>query len=538
MINAVYECVLSEYFVAEAVAGRFLDEKEKFFGALGKIFLLDGEETAGLFELTQREEVKEICSDKDFTQYLRVRKYAREASLPAPVDVQTEEVINIKGNAIYTALNHKLKLDEDASHNVIYLNLVNIANSGNVTALRLLGLLLSEGVFVDKNVKAGLGYLRKAGQWNDLTSVLALMHYGKDLCGRYFSRLRLAVKDTPFSSLADTAERVYGVQPRSDVKEAKLLNKLIASAVCASDTYESKYARIIYGEALDFKDKERILFTENKEMLFRIGDLPLKLSRGNIKNFGFGPLQGVCLKRDGEITRIIQNLKNADLRALGTYRPLMLCSDERYLLNMYACALTEEDDAVHTEHIEMGDLTEYDFDLTSNNIFVRSADEDRDNRYFLFFSGDICARAEEVAKSFFKSGVRAKFHLTSPGVTLDLSGILPVCFADRKNAEALKDYCDVVMLDGVSEAEKLCALEDLICGKKAYYGLREITVPSAVFGILKNCPIDQAEAMLDYAVRAVRENGEARLSEDIFRGLSFAQKRNNIGFGGEGNEIV
>lgn len=288
--------------------------------------------------------------------------------------------------------------------------------------------------------------------------------------------------------------------------------------------------------ALYIKDKEKAVFTLNKEQLCAISDLPLKLSHESMLAVDASGVQNTAIKRESEISVITRALKNCDLRGLSSYRPMCLCCDSKYILNMYAKAIKTKNPDTHFERIYVAELGEYDFEPTSNNIFVRSIDEDKDNRFLLFFYGDISEKKIGAVKSFLQSARRAKFHLNNPSVTLDLGAVLPICFCDEQNAKWLKPLCDEIQLSEVTDGEMPIAIKDIIAGKQKLYGVGAISFEGEVSDVFNGYDIDTAERLIDAAVRARRKKGAIiTLSREILQSYAGDNDQPTIGFGGGKN---
>lgn len=533
MLSATIELFMSEYFLIKAVLGKYLEDSEGLFRALGKIFLIPDGEIDKLYRLSENKTAKAITTNKEFMQHQRMQKYSQLIGSKKTANAEWEETARIKGNAILIAQSHNLILDADASRNVVYTCLSSAATCGIVSAIRIMGILQCEGIFLGKNEKVGIKTLSKAASWNDSVSTLALLHYCKETREFNMARLRQEVSNTPFEELYKTASKEYGEADAEEIDEVKLLDKSFNSSVLKRETYDPKYARILNSSTLYIKDKEKAVFTLNKEQLCAISDLPLKLSRESMLAVDASGVQNVPIKREPEISIITRALKNCDLRGLSSYRPICLCCDSKYILNMYARAMKKKNPDTHFERIYVAELGEYDLEPTSNNIFVRSIDEDRDNRLLLFFYGDISEKKIEAVKSFLQSARRAKFHLNSPSVTLNLSAVLPICFCDEQNAKWLKPLCDEIQLSEVSDEEMPIAIKDIIASKQKLYGVGAIGFEGEVSDVFNGYDIDTAERLIDAAVRAHREHGAIiTLSREILQSYAGDSDQPTIGFGG------
>ena len=539
MLNAIVEMFISEYFLFKAVLGKYLTNSKELFLALSRICLIPEQDADKLYDLAENEIAKQINTEKEFMQHQRMQKYSELIGTAKKLNSEWEEVVRIKGNAILIAQSYNLVLDADASRNVVYTCLSSAATSGSVFAMQMMGILQCEGIFVDRNEKAGLKNLSKAADWNDSMSILALLRYCSDSRAYNMARLRQVIKFSPFTNFYDTALQQYGPVDKVEVGEVKLLYKAFGSGVLKREVYDPQYARILNGKALYIKDKEKTVLSQNKELLSLIGDLPLKLSRECIRTIDIDTVQDVPLKRKSEIATIIQALNNSDLRELPAFRPLCLCSDSKYILNMYANALSTKSKSTHVEVIDVGELIEYDFEPSPNNIFVRSINEDKDNRFLLFFNGEISERKMDAVKSILQSSRRTKFHLNSPNVTLNLGAVLPVCFCDKRNVQLLKPYCDIIMLESVSADELTTAIKDILISKETLYGVGTIKLDGNATDIFNGYDIDTVEKIIDGAVRARREKGaDITLSRDILREYKSDNEKSRIGFGEDTNGRV
>lgn len=536
-MKSTIELFMSEYFLIKAILGRYLEDSVKLFIALGKIFLIPEEETGRLHRLAENPVARGITTEKEFMQHQRMRKYSKMTGGETSVNAEWDEVVAIKGNAILAAQNAELLHDAEVSGNVVYTSLSSAATSGMVCALRIMGILQCEGIYLAKNEKAGVRNLSKAAEWNDSISTLALLRYRPAKRERNMARLRQELVDTPFAALYNAAAQKYGFDDAPDIGEIRLLEKAFSSGVLKREVYEPKYARILGSRALGIKDKEKAVFSLNKEILSVIADLPLKLSRDKITAVDVGGVESVPVKRKSEIEAIVRALKNGDLRGLPSYRPVCLCCESGYVLEMYAKAIAAKNAGAHVEVIDVAELIEYDFEPTPNNIFVRSIDEDRDNRFLLFFRGEITERKIDAVRSVLQSARRAKFYLNTPSVTLDLSALLTVCFCDGQNARLLKPYCDVIQLAEISAEELPAAVEDILAEKQKAYGVGGINLSGDAREVFRGYDIDTAEKLIDSAVRARREKGAViNLSRAVLQEYAPEHDTPKIGFGGNVND--
>ena len=132
-----------------------------------------------------------------------------------------------------------------------------------------------------------------------------------------------------------------------------------------------------------------------------------------------------------------------------------------------------------------------------------------------------------------QGGRRAKFHLNSPGVTLNLSAVLPVCFCDKGNERLLKPYCDVTELNPISPEELDTAIADILISKEKLYEVGAISIAGNASEIFGNSDIDTVEKAIDMAVRSQRVKGATiTLTRETLLNYLSDNNRQRIGFGG------
>lgn len=534
MKNTLNEMFLSEYFLHTAVLSKFDGENRRLFSSLADIYLVPQDEREELYRSTQAPSVTDIRTEKDYKRYRRILSYAAMTGTEADFGQDRDGIADIKGSALSLAAD--LKLDsETQTRGAIYETLADACNDGDICAKRILGIWQCEGIFVAKNERAGLKNLSKAADWNDKGSILALLFYCRDKREYNFARLFAATKNTPFSELCARAESTYGLTDPDGLPETRLLEKAFFGSFLKRDKYDPKYARVVYCSALTLKDKEKAVFNANKDYISTIADLPLKLSEENRQPFPETLFDKTPIERGDERKALLNALSLSDLRNLTNFRPLLIVSDSAYLREMYAEAFLKRR-GVHTERIDVADLKEYDLEPTPNNVFVRNVDEDADNCFLLFFDGDVYDGVLSRVAGFLQSGKRGKFHLNSPSVTLDLAEVLPVCFSDRKNAERLKNLCEIIELAEIDGEEMSVAAQDILQRKKKLYRASDIEFSADACRAFDGCGVDDMESAIDGAVRAVRSSRGATLTKEMLKERLGDTTRVVLGFGGNGND--
>ena len=535
MFDSFTEMFLGEFFLLEDLAGTLLKEERFLFHRLYECYLLPAEREEELYGLTRQQAVREIDTVKAYYRYEREKKYSAMMGEGAAADEFRDRLISIKGDAF--AFTEKIKLNDtdELTESALFNKLSQSANAGVLTALRILGFLLCEGIFVGRNLPMGLKYIGRAAQWNCVEGILMALYYDGENREENVSRLYTVTRGTPYEGVAAAAAEKYGVKEVRELRENLLLNKLFGTGAANPDTYDPQFARIIFSKIMRYHEKERQIFTENKDRISDIGDFPLKLSFRNIE-FDSSAFAALPVKREAEKKKIIRGIENGDLRKLSTYQPMCLCGESEYLKNMYADAIALGlKGKTHVERFEVADITEYDLEPSENNIFLRGCNEDKNNVYLLLFSGHIRETVMQRVEEFLKTEKRRKYRLHHPGVVIDLSAVLPVCLCDEENANRLRALCDVIALAPVKEAEKKALICDMISVKEKLYDVEKLEADEGAMRYLYARSLDDADELLDRVIRLNRRRGEALIvTEELLKEHNKGVgNRRGYGFGGE-----
>lgn len=537
MFNTITNLFLHTYFMFESVAGKLVGNSRLLFDKLYSAFLLPETEREKLFAATQAEVVREIETYGNYAQICRIQKLSAHTDLDG-IPVELREIIAVKGSALKTLKQngHDKQVDETETSVCNFLN--DTANEGLVSSLYILGFLQCEGMFISKNEKLGRKNLNKAAVWNSVEGILLALAYDESNRQKNLDRLYTITCGTIYDGISNSAQKAYLLREAKLAPENKLLKKAFGAAILKSDVYVSQYARFIFSDVLSFKDKERALFSGHREVVSETADLPLKL---HCESLAFAPaaIRELPLKREVEQDKICNIISYADMRSDPAFRPLCVHCDSNYLLDLHVAAIGKAFPSAHIERIDVADLVEYDFEPTKNNVFVRSCDEDKQNVFIITCKGELRVGALNAVKNFLQSDKRKKFRLQHPGVEIDLSAVLPVCFCDKQNVAALKPYCDVVTIAAVNATEKYRLVSYVLHEKSTLYNVADLQMDAEAKDALMSYSIDNVERVLDRTLRYNRGLNCATLTAELLKEFSGGDScaTNKYGFGGAGNEI-
>lgn len=531
------DIMLGEYFRLTCLFGSLGGEEKRAFNALADIFVVGERERAALYDLTEHGSAAEISSAADHRRYCRVREYLSLMGEDADVSEDDAKCAALKG-AAYIALEEEKLLDSDSVQlkSAAKDKLVQAASGGAVRAMRSWGFMLSEGLLVQKNTAAGREHLKKASLWNDIPSLFMLAHYDEKSRHPALCALRRLLEKRACRDAVSALESVYGELSSHCPEEVMLLEKALDQELLRRDTFFPVATRVLQSKVIDFRSKERVLFSGGTDAVYAVAELPLKLGAYGALECDISAFKALPIDRHEQAERIVTGLKNADLRARTSYRPMCITADSELVLDMFGATCAKGLTGVNTSHIDVGELTERDFEARPGNVFLRGCDEDRDNVCMLFFTGEVPERNAEAALSFVRSSGRRRFTLSSPCVTIDLGAILPVCFADKRNVGRLRKYCDVIDLGSVTK-EEMKTLLGFVAEMKCHgYKVAKVIPDGEAEAMLTAMSADEMERMLDRIVSSKRVIGGTLhiTAADIEK--ERIEKTELFGFGGLMNE--
>jgi len=533
MFNVKTESFLFEYFLYNTILGAYTDRKSMFY-CLGDLWAVEKDAVDELFLISENENVQDISTANQYMRYRRIKQYNEMVGKEGICSEKENAMIAIKGDAIKIISQYGMQSTSETTQAVMYKTLLRSAQSGNIVALRILGIIQCEGIMGEMELKAGLDNLDKAARWWDITSILAILKYQSQDRKKTMEMLKSSTKDSIYEYLLDVTEDKYNVGAEHYNEEILLLRKAFDAKKAKADIYNAMYARLVFSPVISIKDKEKMLFSERKDLLSEACDLPLHLMGGSIliNHLAFDKMK---INRKEEIENVKMSLANSDLRTTNSYRPLCLCSDSNYVLDEYISAMVNALEGTNIERYDVSDLREYDFEPTKSNVFLRSLSEHKPNVLLLVYKGEINERAIDLTKSMIRTSMRAKFRLTQPTVTMNLSSVLPICICDKHNAKNLQGIVDMIHLAPLNTSEKDSALRDMVAIKARNYNMQVASVEESALKKLEGLSMENAEKLIDKVIREQRTSAkELNLTSELIKPYikKMGYGSNNYGFGG------
>ena len=514
MFNFLEETLLREYFLCSAVLGEFAPAKQ-LFNRLTRAFDVATRRANALFNLTEQEAVKEIATASDANRYKRITQFCLETNQHGLYDATTDALIRIKSESLAAAAKAEICLNSKTTQSNVYQVLLDRAGSGCVDALRILGLLELYGLFVERNVEQGVDNLLKASQWGDVVSMFLLIREGVSV-DYVYRNFYAAAKNTPYSALIGIVNK-DGVIDCDNCGNAEitLLNKMINAKLVNKSVYSPAHARVLYATGISREDKEKILLSENRQLLSEVVNLPIYSPASELR-CQVDALNKMPLCREEEERQIATALCNRDLRTWSNYKPLCISCDSLYLQKLHAKALENCFRGEMVERIYVSELSERDFEPTANNVFVRrcksvsdnervvKSNNDTGNVFLLFLNGDLSDGVLRHVKEFLSTAWRHKVQLLHPSVTLNFSYALPICICDSLNAKKLKNLVETVQIAAVNGDEQSRLIDEMLDKKAVLYFGRKVEITDNALTLLSDVSLEDAEKIIDTAFRAMR----------------------------------
>lgn len=457
LIDVLSELFIEEYFLINSFVNNRCDNK-KLLKSLNEIYFLDSNEFKYIKELLSNENLNEIKTYDDYKRYKRIRQRDELLGLKVNID-DISMAISIKGKVLKNLLKYDIAEVDDLTDASIEKILIDNSNAGDIDSLKVLGFLKAEGLMVDKDLDNGLSKLLVSIKWGNLKGGLTYLKYDKN---NYLvlKIIKSITEGTLYSKIPSLIEEKYNITINDKCDEVMLIKKAIAFNKLNENKYDSISSRLIYSNVISMKDKEKILFSEDKVILTDSLDLPLNLIKNEI-DIDYSYINNIPFKREEQMI-IAQAISHNIERFNNQYKPICLYSESPFLLNYYLKKLNNSFLNSNIEIFDVKDLRDFEINPTKNNILIRNLKENKNNIYIFLFEGEIDYDIINNLIVFLKTPKREKYIINAPSVTLDLSSILPICLSDKDNYDKLKDYVDGIELLPIKNGEKNIIINELI----------------------------------------------------------------------------
>lgn len=508
MTGSQEEKILYAYFCAEVLAGLKGDMADKMLDKLCSLHRFGN--SSALHTLLSSDCIVGTRSVEDYERYVRIEKFLSMENRRPFLSEDERCALILKGKALALPAELRISRPTENTEESFSEQLSKATNKGCVVAMRTYGLMLTEGISVEKNTELGLRYLKRAADWNDKISLAALRDEGV-LAEDEWRALTLAAENAE-SALSDLENlQRKGIMPHRKAGAA-LISLAFSSGVLDEKFYDGDAAAIAYAGNIALPDKKRLILKSGKDERAVAARVPLDI-----------------LPFDGRVAEIF------DCAAAVPPRAVCVHADCKYLLKRYAKKVTEAatQSGINVTLVDTADLMSGDLEPVYNNVFLRGLRAGRANILMIIQSGTLSPAEESAVVRFLKIGSRASYRLLRPELELDLSEALPVCLCSNSASAAYLPYCSDVALGPITDNTFESTIDDMAEELRQKFGLQSVNLDNAARELFLQYGADRFERALD-AVFSCCAAKNLNVTADM---LERAEKRSYVrtgvcGFGG------
>ena len=223
MYNVITQSFLFDFFFIELVTENIVKDKNVFC-ALSKVWNVEKHLLHDIYEKATSIRISSIQTERDYIKTKKAIAYAEMYRKSKSFDEEERALLEIKRSAIDLAESFKLTRVERYNQDKLIEVFQEKANSGNVAAMRLLGILYCDKKLLGNNLTLGTKLLQEAFNKGDLTSGLALLYYGEENKEEIYLKIEDNLKNTIYVQALDRLKSRYFVERKSAGK-IKLVDK-------------------------------------------------------------------------------------------------------------------------------------------------------------------------------------------------------------------------------------------------------------------------------------------------------------------------
>lgn len=533
MDKLIERCASMYFKVVTLFDGGLAEEQKKtIINRLATIYMVSTREIDVLYNAWENDAVREISDDEQYKQFKRVMQFAISNGYDIPFCDEQIAIIDIKGHAIYDVADAELlNRDRSATCAECFNRIMQSSEGGNVTAMFIVALMQMEGIIVGKDIEMGMKTIQKLSKWVDADGQLLALHYDTDNKDLYLSRLYTVTKGLADAGIYIKAKNFYAGTKDEINPELNLILKAVSKKIVKRDTYNAHCERFAYSKVLSFKDIQRFIMSENKEMLANAGTLPLKMATKK-QSVAFARPIKTIFDRTEEQTKIAKML--GDKGFVPTSK-ICLCTDDNYVQECYVNAIKDSVRDCNVRYFQLEMLSEDDLCNTLGNVFLRSISENKYNLFMISIRGNNDKDKLQKVYDFMEDEKRKHFKVAPLNVDIDLSAITIVVFCDIKMQKDLRKHCMTIVLNAVTDDERLKVLKRLLCDAQSRYGISDVVFEDEAIEKLKTLKLQNAVEVIERSMQTLCLNEKTILTQKHIEESNaelFGQTV-NYGFGGK-----
>lgn len=540
-VQYLIEPLLTQFFLIDAICEGFLTEKQRetIFRELASVFCVPMNDlTQRYYDTANSGVYKKITDYASYERLCRTIEFAQTSGQDVdltPIDrvilAQKRESMQIKTELFRQSRN--------LTTDIIAETLLTTAMDGNVDAMVTLSFLEYHGICICADAENARKRLALCAKWNHLFGNLMGIAYDETNKTRYFNTLFTILRSSNqrevFSYIRQF--RDYTREPLKD-PVARIIEKAFALGVIKRNAYDRIFAKVAFSRLISTEDKEKLLLNKKKDAIVSLTEIPFDVDRSKKLTFDKGTASRIPLQRQAELNKIFCSLSPALNGRAELYRTLLVAGSDDYISEMYVTALKNGFlGGGEVIELDAGMLTERDFVGGKENFLLRGLSETKDSHtVFLLKNCDEMGKPElEELMKLLSHDYRRKFKLLDPAVSLDLSDVLIVLFANG-NGDAvrkLSEECDVVATDRISEAEKRTVIDSTFRARSRCFGVEQATLDEDCKAYLSCLGTGQIIRLIDSALKKAAFDNQLLITAQTLRTITDQQNlgRNNRAFG-------
>ncbi len=505
---------LKQFNLFDALFGSYMNKSAhiKCYCEYAAIFgISDSAWLDGIYEAVRGELIVGADSLESFNMLLRAMEF-----FPDRFDPATREVASHRKEAMTTK--HKLLGELDAHTLESALTALDRgAVSGNTDCMSLAAFLNCNGYFMRKSSEAARELIEKAALWNHPLAILMGLKYCKNDTS-YHSLAKSVLDCASHESACEYVCELYGLAKDTPVNPVSLeLEKRFFKKLSERELINEGVLKIIRSAVLTEASKVRLLSTPTKEI--RTDYLPIDIDRRSSIRIPLSIITKRLSDRAGESRSILSSLSLFPMRHAVEYRPILLLSEDGYVLESYKEALTRGFGDSVVIRIDLASSTDVSFAPTRDNPIVNELNKVgcADAVVFLDNCDRLDERQQRELARFLHTTARDGKEMSLGDLSLDLGGILPILTAQSTVGIELSEECDTVKLATVKKDEKRAIIRQLAKEKGEIFGIDSLTVEDSVVEMLARHPLALSSSLIDRAVAFMDKSSKSPVitEEDV-----------------------
>jgi len=539
-VQYLIEPLLTQFFLIDAICEGFLTEKQRetIFRELASVFCVPMNDlTQRYYDTANSGVYKKITDYAGYERLCRTIEFAQTSGQDVeltPIDrvilAQKRESMQIKTELFRQSRN--------LTTDIIAETLLTTAMDGNVDAMVTLSFLEYHGICICADAENARKRLALCAKWNHLFGNLMGIAYDEDNKTGYFNTLFTILRSSNQREVFSYI-RQFQNYTREPVKDpvARIIEKAFALGVIKRNLYDRIFAKVAFSRLISTEDKEKLLLNKKRDAIVSLTEIPFDVDRSKKLTFDKETASRIPLQRQEELNKIFCSLSPAVNDRAELYRTLLVASSDDYISEMYVTALKSGFRSGEVIELDAGMLTERDFAGGKENFLLRGLSETKDSHtVFLLKNCDEMGKAElEELMKLLSHDYRRKFNLLDPAVSLDLSDVIIVLFANG-NGDAvrkLSEECDLVATNRISEAEKRTVIDSTFRARSKSFGVEEAKLDEDCRVYLSGLGTGQIIRLIDSALKKAAFDNQLLITADTLKTISDQQKlgRNNRAFG-------